>query len=111
MRTTSARRGREQRQTASKWIADRHWVRKHPISRTLPNARNPAVKPAHGLAPHMVNKQTHPLVRRFQNTRIVPGQPPQILAIHAEFLCSLNDVAEMPAQSASRSLVAQMLKR
>ena len=76
-----------------------HRVRKHPINRTLPNARNPAVKPAHGLGPHMVDKQTHPLMRRFQNTRIAPGQTTQILPIHAEFLRSLNDVAEVLAQA------------
>ena len=50
-------------------------------------------------------------MRRIQNRWIAPGQPPQILAIHAEFLRSLNDVAEMPAQSPRRSLVAQMRKR
>ena len=111
MRTASTRSWREQRQTASKWMTEHHRVRKHSINRTPPNARNPAVKPAHGLVPHMVDKQTHPLMRRIQNTRIVPGQPPQILAIHAELLRSLNDVAKVLAQSARRSLVADMRKR
>ena len=52
MRTASTRSWREQRQTASKWMTEHHRVRKHPINRTPPNARNPAVKPAHGLIPH-----------------------------------------------------------
>jgi hypothetical protein len=50
-------------------------------------------------------------MRRVQNRRIVPGQPSQILAINAEFLGSLGDVAEMPAQRPSRSLIANMRER
>ena len=55
-------------------------------------------------------QQLLPLGRRIQNARIVPSQTPQILAIHAEILRSLGDVAEAPAQSARRSLVAEMLE-
>ena len=110
-RTAYTRRWSEQRQGARKWIAEGPRVREHPIDGTLPNTRNPAVEPAHGLAPHMLGKQLHPLVRSVQNRRIAPGQTPQILAIHAEIPGSLNDVAEMPAQSPRRLLVAQMRQR
>jgi hypothetical protein len=89
MRTASTRSWREQRQTASKWMIGHHRVREHPINRTPPNTRNSAVEPAHGLVPHMADKQIHPLMRRIQNERIVPG-PPQILAITLVCTCGPN---------------------
>jgi hypothetical protein len=86
-------------------------MRQHPINRTLPNARTLAVKPTRRLPPHTVDKHPHPFVRRIQNRRIAPRQPPQIPAIHVEILRSLNDVAEMLAESPRRLLVAQMRQR
>ena len=53
-------------------------------------------------------EQIHPLVRSFQNPRIVPGQPPQVLTVHAEIASRLDEVAEMPRQHNRRSLVAKM---
>ena len=106
------RRRRQQRRTAERARSTKQRrIGDHPINRTPPNARNPAVKPTHNFVPLDEDKQTHPLMRRIQDRRIAPGQPPQILAIHAEFLRSLNDVAEVLAQSARRSLVAKMRKR
>ena len=83
----------------------------HPINRTAPNARNPAVKPTYDFVPLDDDKQLHPLVCCIKYSRICPRQPPQILPIHAELLRSPNDVAEVLTQSASRSLVAKMRKR
>ena len=59
---------------------------------------------------HANAKQRHPLVRGGQNPRIVPGQTTQILAVHAEIASSLDDVAPMPRQHNSGSLVAEMLQ-
>ena len=92
-------------------MTKQHRIRGHPINRTPPNARNPAVKPAYNFVPLDDDKKLHPLVRRLQDRRIAPGQPAKVLPTHAEILRSLNDVAEMLAQSAGRGLVAQMRKR
>jgi hypothetical protein len=83
----------------------------HPINRTAPFARNSAVKPPYNFVPLDDDKQFHPLMRRTQNRWIAPAQTPQSLPIHTEFLGSLDDVAEVLAQSTSGSLVAKMRKR
>ncbi len=92
-------------------IAKQRRIGGHPVHRTPTNASNLARKPADNFVPLDEDKQTHPLMRCIQDRWIAPGQPSQILPIHAEFLRSLNDVAEVLTQSARRSLVAKMRKR
>jgi hypothetical protein len=53
-------------------------------------------------------EQIHPLVRAFQNPRIVPGQTTQIRALYTEVPRRLDEVAKIPRQHNRRSLVANM---
>ena len=105
-RRTPPRTGRWQQRMLQ--ITKQHRIGEHPVHRTAPNARNSAVKPSYDFIPLDGEKQRHPIVRRIQDRWIAPGQPPQSLAIHPEVLGSLEDIAEMPAQSPRRLLVAQM---
>ncbi len=104
-------RRRQQGESRLIKIAKQCRIGAHPINRATPNALNSAVNTADNFAPLDEDKQTHPLMRRIKDSGIAPGQPSQILTINAEFLRSLNDVAEMLTQGTSRSLVAKMRKR
>jgi hypothetical protein len=92
-------------------IAKQPRIGEHPVHRTPTNAGGVAHKPAHNFIPPEEGKQTHPLMRRVQNSRIAPDQPSQMLWIHAEILSSLFDGAKLPAQRPRRLLVAHMRQR
>ena len=92
-------------------IAKQRGVSSHPIHCTPTNTRFPAVKPADDFVPPNEDKQPHPLVRRIQDRRIVPGQPAKLRSRNAKLLRGRNHGAEVLAQSPRRSLVANVRKR
>ena len=92
-------------------IAKQPRVGEHPVHRTLTNTRNRTPEPGHNFIPPDEGKQTHPLMRRIEDRRIAPGQLPQIPVVNLEILSGPPKVAETPAQSPRRRLVAHMRQR
>ena len=82
----------------------------HRVEPPAATLRGAAVHRLQNFRPHANVKQLHPLVRSFENPRIVPGQPSQVLTVNVQLSRRFDEVAEMPRQYNRRSLIAEMGK-